>query len=713
MAPPTSFALLPSVGTWLRSRPALSPTQTPVPADQATQATVLIEPIVEDAAVLSPGPMQAAENMDTSFLFLPSVGTWYQPLRRGAQEPAPSEELQVEESLVMAPVDKEIELEEIDVDVAIAEEKEKAFDSPPAIPIDCEESEAPGIVPTSPVTKSPLAAVGSISQEDARAAALSSAALAAEKAEAAAAAAATAAAAARAATGGARFEHHHEPKPPYWDNNNRGPAAPQAPSNLLAPPPSSSRGVGSQVQQEFPSHQPSEVSSIPSRGLPDSPQNQGSPDVSGITLKTGSGSPTSPEKDCEVDSSADGKTPLLGGRLQPGGWKPPRSRPLMKPVDRRRVGPTRRTVRDQWNLQELLLFQEMFSLGLDYGQGLGEEELHGLMTRMSDEQLPDDVVARSMRLATRGRPVCGSMPHLHYALRGHYGRSLMPENARREIALADLGPRGCIEASKIHSLLERLNDGQSVLMAEAEMVLHDACLMVGEGPPGRQEVVPAIAAWYLHIERRKTPWHTLLQLWTSRWTPKKEYHAAIWDHLTSMEASAPSEMPPRADSDAVGPPSLAARIQHWGRAGCILVALVLALIFPTLFFVWIVYAAATEGDDRCPRDLDGLMLWFGMLGLSAVIVDMSHSKNETPSALALLLRVVLLLLPWVGCYWSWHLSPEEILTCRREMTDLSTFLWTTLVLIQFATCCFLGWELSVLAENERTLQQSLGTGDDA
>lgn len=48
------------------------------------------------------------------------------------------------------------------------------------------------------------------------------------------------------------------------------------------------------------------------------------------------------------------------------------------------------------------------------------------------------------------------------------------------------------------------------------------------------------------------------------------------------------------------------------------------LIFPSLLFGLLIYLGSEHGDDRCPYDLDALLVWFGALGLAVLVMDCAN-----------------------------------------------------------------------------------------
>eukprot|EP00438_Fugacium_kawagutii_P020412 Skav231250 [mRNA] locus=scaffold411:436966:439190:- [translate_table: standard] len=55
------------------------------------------------------------------------------------------------------------------------------------------------------------------------------------------------------------------------------------------------------------------------------------------------------------------------------------------------------------------------------------------------------------------------------------------------------------------------------------------------------------------------------------------------------------------------------------------------LVFPSVLFGLLIYLGSEHGDDRCPFDLDALLVWFGALGLAVLVMDCA---NDGASACA-------------------------------------------------------------------------------
>eukprot|EP00913_Durusdinium_trenchii_P019971 g18770.t1 len=72
--------------------------------------------------------------------------------------------------------------------------------------------------------------------------------------------------------------------------------------------------------------------------------------------------------------------------------------------------------------------------------------------------------------------------------------------------------------------------------------------------------------------------------------------------------------------------------------------------------------------------------------------------------IGLLLRTILLLLPWVGADWVFHLRAEEQRRCGAVLVFASMWLWTILLILELLGACALCWGAAVFAEHELSLR---------
>eukprot|EP00439_Symbiodinium_sp_Y106_P064432 s1250_g10.t1 len=344
------------------------------------------------------------------------------------------------------------------------------------------------------------------------------------------------------------------------------------------------------------------------------------------------------------------------------------------------AGPQRLRARDRWNVEDLRICDIMSrSLGWTGSQlDLDENDVAEILTELYGAPAQEPYSARA-DVALIG--------DLHYALRAHHMCHFLPQATMRTLATTNVSSRGCVDRELLRDLMEELNGGYTVLAAQVNAVLDEAEALAACGSgSGRASLVRAISAWYLNVLRTESPWATTFRACYGRWVPEKGYHWEVFVRfrvsLTEAEEAFHEDV-----WQAV-----------WGLIQSAI--LLLALVFPIMFFAWLVVLGAEHGDDRCPKDLDGLMTWFGMLGLALIVVGfvdgrLAQEDVVKTSYIGLALSLVLLVLPWVGAFWTFHLDSTDQQTCGLTVCLVSE------LILGFA---FL-WHLAVYQEYEMTLQQ--------
>jgi len=409
-------------------------------------------------------------------------------------------------------------------------------------------------------------------------------------------------------------------------------------------------------------------------------------------------------------TSAESRTPLLSGTPNRDAIFSPdrRSRPTgfrsqaALPTERRKAGPQRLRARDRWNVEELRICDIMSrSLGWTGSQlDLDENDVAEVLTELYGEELELDAVPWTFQLASRGETRCTSTSDLHYALRAHHMCHFLPQATMRTLATTNVSSRGCVDRELLRDLMEELNGGYTVLAAQVNAVLDEAEALAACGSgSGRASLVRAISAWYLNVLRTESPWATTFRACYGRWVPEKGYHWEVFARfrvsLTEAEEAFHEDV-----WQAV-----------WGLIQSAI--LLLALVFPIMFFAWLVVLGAEHGDDRCPKDLDGLMTWFGMLGLALIVVGfvdgrLAQEDVVKTSYIGLALSLVLLVLPWIGAFWTFHLDSTDQQTCGLFLTGASSLLWTVCLVSELILGFAFLWHLAVYQEYELTLQQGHG-----
>ncbi|CAK9093359.1 unnamed protein product [Durusdinium trenchii] len=82
----------------------------------------------------------------------------------------------------------------------------------------------------------------------------------------------------------------------------------------------------------------------------------------------------------------------------------------------------------------------------------------------------------------------------------------------------------------------------------------------------------------------------------------------------------------------------------------------------------------------------------------------ADANADHSSWIGLLLRTILLLLPWVGADWVFHLRAEEQRRCGAVLVFASMWLWTILLILELLGACALCWGAAVFAEHELSLR---------
>lgn len=420
-------------------------------------------------------------------------------------------------------------------------------------------------------------------------------------------------------------------------------------------------------------------------------------------------------------TSAESRTPFLSGTpTRHHGLSSPESRSrqlgmpsvfrraAMMPTERRKAGPKRLHARDQWNVEELRLSDIMTrSLDLQEGAenidpGLEEKELTEMLSELYGEEPDSEAVHWTFYLASRGTGRCTSASDLHYACRAHHYCHFLPQDTMRTLATTNVSSRGAVDSTLLQHLLEDLNDGFTVPAAEVKTVLDEADGLANTGGSGRASLLRAISAWYLNVVRSDSPWTTTLKACYGRWIPKKDYHLEVLGHLRASLVNANEAFHEEHSPDSAGQ-AVWLLIQAAG--------LFAALVFPSCFFLWLVVVGAEHGDDRCPKDLDGLITWFGSLGLATMVVGwadgFAQSENQMvkASSIGLGLKAVLLILPWVGAFWTFHLASKDQQVCGLFLTEASSLLWTTLLFAEVVLGFVFLWHFAIFNEHEMTLRK--------
>lgn len=424
----------------------------------------------------------------------------------------------------------------------------------------------------------------------------------------------------------------------------------------------------------------------------------------GLDLAIGPPRGSSDPSPVSESSGAQERKPLLDPRSQK--LLEPRSQRPGPPVERRHAGVERLCMRDEWNLHELRLGDLLARGSAELPDSFDHNDLRKLLSDFHGEPPNKADLEWMMRLATHGRRPSASIDELHYALRAQHALQHFSPRAARLLATADLGPRGSVNWDRLEELMLALNQGGPLLKAELDLVIEDAEVLGGQRM-GRKELLRAVAGWYLHVGRKDTDWLTLLRAWLGRWWLPREYHVEVMERLTVATRALASQLEACHGSDSHVDASPMLKAIQVLVAAVQAAALLVALVLPSGLFGWLVLVGAQHGDDRCPWDLDGLMTWFGVLGLASLVVSCADGILDQPSGVIVALRVALVIFPWIGTFWTFHLNHEEQGRCGPFLYSVSAFVWTSLLLMEVIGVCVFCWGAAVMTEHETSLRHSL------
>jgi len=259
--------------------------------------------------------------------------------------------------------------------------------------------------------------------------------------------------------------------------------------------------------------------------------------------------------------------------------------------------------------------------------------------------------------------------------------------------------------------------------------------VLGDQAINRSELLGAIAAWYGNVDRKDTDLPTLVREALARTVKETDYvsvfqqgketlntatsmvkgiagYSQVDDGTgtgpTSSQASQPSHVPlnpgdmnrgslPAMEEDFSKLP-LPARLQKAAPFIFSSCSKFLYVGFPFIFG-WIMAATGWQhSDNECPRNLDGILVWFGLLVLLFSGLAYVTDPNAVLGRIAIL--VILGVLNLVGFLWTMDPSVQQNAgDCGTVLVGFSSFVW---VVIPF---CALGYGGYLLACHIRRLQR--------
>jgi Ca2+-binding EF-hand superfamily protein len=181
------------------------------------------------------------------------------------------------------------------------------------------------------------------------------------------------------------------------------------------------------------------------------------------------------------------------------------------PACREAVCEGRQRARDQWNTQDIRL-QEIFHRYDRDGSGhLDQEDLWDLLHDMGNGREPSNK-EQLFILTITDKDANGriSLEELAFAMRAWHCYCNLDSSILHLFTGFDADCSGLINESLLQALVIEINDGMPVPEAEVAHIIRRAD-MLGDGRISRSDLLGAIAAWYIHVDRKDTALIDLIQ----------------------------------------------------------------------------------------------------------------------------------------------------------------------------------------------------------
>lgn len=405
--------------------------------------------------------------------------------------------------------------------------------------------------------------------------------------------------------------------------------------------------------------------------------------------------------------------------------RPQRPQANPQPTGRADAGAARLEARDRWNTYEIRLQEIFMEYDRDRSGALEVEEFRALLRDFNQGRDPtEEEYSFMMKLSDKDRDGRISLGELHYALRAWHSYRHMDDLLLRLFAEFDFDESGHLSVNELEQLLTAMNGGKPVPRDEVIRVMHQAD-MLGDRQIHRAELLGAISAWYGNVDRKDTDLPSLLREALARSIQEADY-AVVMDqgrsafgHATSMvkglvgysqvdDGANPSGAPGTTWSSQPGIPLMSdPGVSQQPMGQRVIKALPLALSscskfcyvgFPFIFGWMLVFAGWEYRDNVCPRNLDGILMWFGFLVLVFSGLAYVTDPNAVVGRIAIL--VILVVLDVVGVLWTSDPAVERNKgACGLSLVWFSYFVWIAVPI------CSLGYLGFLLATHVRKLQR--------
>ncbi|CAE7264808.1 CML14 [Symbiodinium microadriaticum] len=400
------------------------------------------------------------------------------------------------------------------------------------------------------------------------------------------------------------------------------------------------------------------------------------------------------------------------------------------PTGRADAGAARLEARDRWNTYEIRLQEIFMEYDRDNSGALEVEEFRALLRDFNEGRDPtEEEHAFMMKLSDKDGDGRISLGELHYALRAWHSYRHMDDSLLRLFAEFDFDESGHLSVAELERLLTAMNGNKPVPRHEVFRVMQEADTL-GDHVIHRAELLGAISAWYGNVDRKDTDLPSLLREALARTIQDADYSGALDQGRSAFGVAASmvkgfvgysqvddgqqplagaSWPPPAQGAGSSGPlpmmsdPSLSQQPVTFRMVKAMPLLLSSCskfcyVGFPFIFGIVLVFAGWEHRDSVCPRNLDGILMWFGFLTLVFSGLAYVTDPNAVVGRIAVL--TILVVLNLVGFLWT---SDPEVDrrkgACGLSLVYFSYLVWTTVPI------CSLGYLGFLVATHVKKLQR--------
>jgi len=395
-----------------------------------------------------------------------------------------------------------------------------------------------------------------------------------------------------------------------------------------------------------------------------------------------------------------------------------------RPASRAQVGAARLEARDNWNSYEFKIQEVFMKYDKDWSGALETEEFREFLQDFNEgREATEAELNFMMRLSDKNCDGKIELGELHFAIRAWHSYRNFDDSVLRRFSEFDTDHSGHIDPQELQALLEALNGGKAVPWSEVQFVITQGH-GTGGGAINRSDLLGAIAAWYCHVDRQETAVQTLVQEAMTRTLKDGDYVDLLDQGMQGMGKATSmlldqqgylqvgEGIDDRSAPGASSEPDLNSRSlsQRLKKALPLLTrscTQMCYIAFPFTFCTLLICLGWATHSDTCPKNLDGVMLWFGLLGFGASILVYVESTAVMLERARMAMVVMLAVLNITGFLWTTDGDVVDA-TCGHLLIYSSMCIWMGIpVVVMSLGCYFVASHVKDLQQKEQSLTHQL------